>query len=358
MFIYFCMTMPPPLTDDAIWERSSLCKLDRCFPPFCGDFTWESYSGEKMDESEKRRERLKTMRMEAAQAELPSSPVPSAPGVHLSNPLVDSSATPNTTESSNAGRRFDYYTDPLSAFSSSKRRIINYVPIHPGNNIPMGPVPSGPSGGMRSPLPAPWTQRHLNRPLNQTQREPSVSGMRPHSSYPIRMMGPFDSPRGGSVASSTTWNQPRHSYAARGPCPSPGYGMGSRTNPCSGRISDNQGPCPSPAYGISGNQFNPGSDTGSRGERYGTNLVTAKEKPELYYKRSMLEDPWRSLKPVVGNLLGTVMNSKTPDCKKSWLPNSICPEKVEEPREPLQFQSDSLADCLSSSLEAAVREAT
>lgn len=75
-----------------------------------------------MDESEKRRERLKAMRMEAAQIKVSgtvdTSPMPG----FLSNPLVEGSATVPVQEESCATPRFDFYTDPMSAFSSNKRR--------------------------------------------------------------------------------------------------------------------------------------------------------------------------------------------------------------------------------------------
>lgn len=75
-----------------------------------------------MEESEKRRERLKAMRMEAARAginaESDSSGLVSG---GLSNPLIEGeSASPTPIQYPSP--RFDYYTDPMSAFSGSKRR--------------------------------------------------------------------------------------------------------------------------------------------------------------------------------------------------------------------------------------------
>lgn len=74
-----------------------------------------------MEESEKRRERLRAMRMEAAQAEA-SSNAESLPGPgSLSNPLLGDSATQPEQQQSYATPRFDFYTDPMSAFSSIKK---------------------------------------------------------------------------------------------------------------------------------------------------------------------------------------------------------------------------------------------
>ncbi|KAL6493110.1 hypothetical protein OROGR_032869 [Orobanche gracilis] len=74
-----------------------------------------------MEESEKRKERLEAMRIEAAGTRAyTDSESPGLATGALSNPLIESetaSASPHHYTSP----RFDYYTDPLSAFSASKR---------------------------------------------------------------------------------------------------------------------------------------------------------------------------------------------------------------------------------------------
>ena len=75
-----------------------------------------------MEDSEKRKEMLKAMRMEAAAAaaqndgstELGTSMNTS----HLSNPLAEASTH---QQESYDKPRFDYYTDPMAAYSSFKR---------------------------------------------------------------------------------------------------------------------------------------------------------------------------------------------------------------------------------------------
>ncbi|GAB4850245.1 hypothetical protein Ancab_029541 [Ancistrocladus abbreviatus] len=71
-----------------------------------------------MEESEKRRERLRALCMEATQAEVSDDPrshvVPGA----LSNPLLEASDVQYST----ASPRFYFYTDPMAAFSSNKQR--------------------------------------------------------------------------------------------------------------------------------------------------------------------------------------------------------------------------------------------
>lgn len=73
-----------------------------------------------MEESEKRRERLKAMRMEAAQGD-ESKDFTESHG--LSNPLIETSSTQQ--EEPVGKQRFDYYTDPMSAFSGNKRSKVS-----------------------------------------------------------------------------------------------------------------------------------------------------------------------------------------------------------------------------------------
>ena len=80
-----------------------------------------------MEESEKRKERLNALRREADQA-----------GVHgdsenfmgasytLANPLIEASVPPSVHAELQAAPRFDYYTDPMSAFSANKRGKVSH----------------------------------------------------------------------------------------------------------------------------------------------------------------------------------------------------------------------------------------
>uniref|UniRef100_J3LD58 Uncharacterized protein n=2 Tax=Oryza brachyantha TaxID=4533 RepID=J3LD58_ORYBR len=65
----------------------------------------------------------------------------------------------------------------------------------------------------------------------------------------------------------------------------------------------------------------PGS-TG-RGQRGGSGLqnFSASRGQRSYYNKSMIDDPWRDLQPVVGNIL------IPRDGSKSWLPNSLRAKK-------------------------------
>ncbi|KAJ7965827.1 Hydroxyproline-rich glycoprotein family protein, putative isoform 2 [Quillaja saponaria] len=74
-----------------------------------------------MEESEKRRERLKAMRVQADKAEISSSNEGSAVPGCLSNPLIETSPSIPLRGEPGATPRFDFYTDPMSAFSGNKK---------------------------------------------------------------------------------------------------------------------------------------------------------------------------------------------------------------------------------------------
>ena len=75
-----------------------------------------------MEESEKRNERLKAMRMEAAHAEVSNNVETSAIPGCLSNPFSETSPSLTMQDDFHTTPRFDYYTDPMAAFSANKKR--------------------------------------------------------------------------------------------------------------------------------------------------------------------------------------------------------------------------------------------
>ena len=75
-----------------------------------------------MEDSEKRRERLKAMRsIAAAQAETSNNVETSAPPGLLAYPLLGTPATLLAQGDSSAIPRFDFYTDPSAAFSANRK---------------------------------------------------------------------------------------------------------------------------------------------------------------------------------------------------------------------------------------------
>ncbi|WVZ03138.1 hypothetical protein V8G54_023944 [Vigna mungo] len=74
-----------------------------------------------MEDSEQRKKRLREMRMQADHAEVFGAVEGSAMPGSLSNPLIEAPLTMASWDKSYAAPRFDFYTDPMSAFSSNKR---------------------------------------------------------------------------------------------------------------------------------------------------------------------------------------------------------------------------------------------
>lgn len=71
-----------------------------------------------MEDSEQRRKRLKEMRLQADLAEDSAGGEGSGTQGILSNPLAEA---PSIMLPSDSAPRFNYYTDPMNAFSSDKR---------------------------------------------------------------------------------------------------------------------------------------------------------------------------------------------------------------------------------------------
>ncbi|KAK9109038.1 hypothetical protein Sjap_017098 [Stephania japonica] len=246
----------------------------------------------QMEESEKRRERLKAMRMEAAQANASHNVDTSTVPTQLSNPLIDSLAT---MENSSTHTRFDFYTDPMAAFSAGARNF-----------------------DMSTPLPQFHHRGASSGPWNQSGGRASY-GFSPNS----QRFGGYPNPgfrRGGSYSGS----------------PNSGRGSG-------GRFSSS----PSPHWGRGG----------GRGRGFHAS-VSAKERPEMFYNKSMMEDPWSSLIPIVKNLSISAGSQSTPGSLNSWLPKSLSMKKarVAEPASTPNSQI-SLADSLSAAVEEASNEA-
>ena len=73
-----------------------------------------------MEESAQRRERLKAMRMEASQ-EATNNDASAHSAVNLSNPLIESTANPES-QAQPFAQSFNYYTDPMAAYTGNKQR--------------------------------------------------------------------------------------------------------------------------------------------------------------------------------------------------------------------------------------------
>ncbi|KAL8551583.1 hypothetical protein ACS0TY_000610 [Phlomoides rotata] len=304
-----------------------------------------------MEESEKRKERLMAMRMEAARAGADSSSSGLSSSC-LSNPLIESSSPAPT----HFAPRFDYYTDPMSAFSGSRRN--NNTPhVFQGHySAPQKPVyrgrPPGPvyhSPGSDSPGPgifqAPMT--HYNRSPVGSPMPPSFGPQQGHppntwggSSTPFNYnTPPSNLSRDGTF--SHPGNPPYVSYGQENPpYVSYGQGRGQRFNP--GRSRGSPGNSQSPRSGFGGRR-----GSGSHGP------VSAEQQPYRYYRKEMVQDPWEMLTPVVWK------DTQARDSDKSWLPKSISMKKAKVSGEASQpsISQQSLAEYLAASFKDSTDEA-
>ncbi|XP_043711740.1 protein SICKLE-like isoform X2 [Telopea speciosissima] len=320
-----------------------------------------------MEESEKRKERLKAMRMEAAEAEASEiADGSTAPG-YLSNPLIEPSAIPLVEGSSPAVPRFDFYTDPMAAFSGNKRRNSsmqtqqNYISPTTSSGSPSTRFPSSPSGPRNLVVtPSPAHQYHSNyspNSYNPNQRiyEASLSfGGSDSWRSPVGIANPFPGHQGTPPG---VWNRSGgragygfRSHSPRGVgFPSPGFGRGGSPSPSSGRGSSHQ----------FSNSRSPGSGRGGgRGRGFHT-VVSARERPDMFYNKTMVEDPWRLLTPVVRSSGVQVNAQHTPGSLKSWLPKTVGLKKARVSEAVDDFNSQSsLAECLASAFEEAVNDGT
>ncbi|KAL6983121.1 hypothetical protein U1Q18_016516 [Sarracenia purpurea var. burkii] len=347
-----------------------------------------------MEESEKRKERLKAMRMEALQPEVDNKASNSLESHHLSNPLIETSPVPSSQMNSHTVPRFDYYTDPMSAFSGNKRRnkVSNqnsqdyFAPPRP-RNAELTPSPAhhvqsnyspdqrsyqaqGPyhsSGSINPEMtpPAHWVQTnyspdqriyqargpsHGSGPRNPEMTPSPAHGIQTNYSPnqimhqargPYHSPGPYGSPIGtvspfGShQGTPRVWNgsggnssyYPPSNSSAVGNFSSPGFGGPGRgcwfgNSPGSG---SGRGGSPSSSSGRgrgrwSGNSTHPGLGWGGTRGFGSHNTVSAELRPDLFYDKSMVEDPWKLLKPVLWrreNILVRSLNTPRPGSLES-----------------------------------------
>uniref|UniRef100_A0A5B6ZLF5 Putative RNA-binding protein FUS isoform X2 n=1 Tax=Davidia involucrata TaxID=16924 RepID=A0A5B6ZLF5_DAVIN len=267
-----------------------------------------------MEESVQRRERLKTMRMEASQAGVHNDGEIYTPSHGLSNPLIETSAAPLAQMESCVTPRFDYYTDPLSAFSGNKRRskVSNQIP-------PEFFTPPRPRNTELTPSPAHQAQTNYSPDQRIYQARGPHHSSGPYRS-PMGMASPFGAHQGtppgvwNGSGGSSGFGLPSNSSRG-GNFPSPGFGQGGSPSFNSGQgrghwFRNSPGPgsgrggSPSPNSGRGrgrwfGSSMSPGSGR-SGGRGLGSrHRISAELRPDLYYNKTMVEDPWEFLKPVI-----------------------------------------------------------
>ncbi|KAH9621163.1 hypothetical protein KSS87_004636 [Heliosperma pusillum] len=260
-----------------------------------------------MEESEKRRERLKAMRAAAAGDTSTSNQQQQTLTNNLANPLADYS--PNQLPPPPPLPRFDFYTDPLAAFSSHKPRPPssssgprNSETSQPGahqfhniyaqhQNIHQGGLPyynptttARPVGGR-----GPYHGHHVSNPCYNPAPTTGPMGFRTPS--PVHQVSPS--------FSSSPYTAPQYHNN-----PSPGLGRGGTAYPqqqggpnlrphTQGR---GQWPntTPSPGLGRGRGRWDGSRHSGGRGRG---NAYDSQARS--YFDNSMVEDPWKFLEPVI-----------------------------------------------------------
>ncbi|KAL9229219.1 hypothetical protein vseg_004707 [Gypsophila vaccaria] len=256
-----------------------------------------------MEEAEKRRERLRAMRMEASAAHdslVAAAAVGVGVGVGdvgLSNPLAHNPHPPPPPPLP----RFDFYTDPLSAFSSHK---------HP-SSLPPSPSPS--HGSRNSEMSHSGVhQFHNNYAPHQNTHQAGVPYSNPYSTStrPMGFRSPFPVHQGSPSFSPAPYRSPQFQSS-----PNPGLGHGGRPYPMHQGSPNlmqntqqsgpwpNHSPNPGPRYG---GGPSPGSGSGrGRGRWDGAASPGGRERGHASnaqarskYDESM-DDPWKFLTPVI-----------------------------------------------------------
>uniref|UniRef100_A0A7C9ASZ5 Uncharacterized protein n=1 Tax=Opuntia streptacantha TaxID=393608 RepID=A0A7C9ASZ5_OPUST len=315
-----------------------------------------------MEESEKRRERLRAMRTEA-QAEVQVGSNTCSPSQQsLSNPLLERPED----ESRAAAPRFGFYTDPMAAFSTDKRRTGHQSRPH---------FPPSPSAGPKNaemPFSGVDQFQHSYSPYPNMQQpgDPyfnpgaSTSPMGIRSPYPVHQ----GSPSFGSAPGRGQWfgNSPsRGSGSGGGPYPvhqgspnfrTPPHGRGHWSNNSPGP-GLGRGGSPSPDMGRGRGWWD--SSRMSPGPRYSGGRGRGSRfdgRAHSFYDKSMLEDPWESLTPVLWQGVSASRSildnrpffQKTPSAKKPRVSGTV----------DTSTSKQSLAEFLAASFEEAVGDAT
>ncbi|VAH08767.1 unnamed protein product [Triticum turgidum subsp. durum] len=304
-------------------------------------------TGEQAGEesSANRRERLLALRSSAAAAasSTSSSSSPSAapppPAWDLPEPdLAPTSSAPRPRS------RFDFYTNPGAAFSSSAAA----VPQKRKSADPPGPnpAPAPPHGNSGNNYPPPHQHHMAQSPMEGAPGNSPWRG-------PMQFQTPMSGYRGTPPGPPPHWN-PHSASPAQDPYPHPpNFGFrgpnvgrgGSPMNYGPGGSPMNYGPGGSPmSYEPRGSprsyvpRGSPHSSSGrGRGENYyqspgsrgrggrgGFQNHSGSQDQRNFYRKSMVDDPWQGLQPIVGSILPI-------DGAKSWLPESL--RKKETPNQ-------------------------
>ncbi|KAI9076293.1 hypothetical protein K1719_041718 [Acacia pycnantha] len=275
-----------------------------------------------MEDSGQRKRRLEEMRKQAELSEATGGIKALSSGIDspLLNPLTETSSTMPAQDKSYSAPRFDFYTDPMAAFSSNKKSNVQTALDH-----------SSPPTFVGSPM-AQFSSPHMPPP-------PCPESMNSQMTHSFAQGSPVPN-------RNLTWTGPRGSAQYHFPPQnrSPGFGISGRPFYNSGQHITHQSrhsPNHSPGYGRS-----PGLSPG-RG-RDGWSVL----------QKSMVEDPWQLLKPVIWKMTdASSKNIYTPEGSKSWASNSSSTNKGGPSPAPVRSSSQpSLAEYLAAAFNEAAND--
>ncbi|XP_047169438.1 protein SICKLE isoform X3 [Vigna umbellata] len=341
-----------------------------------------------MEDSEQRKKRLREMRMQADHADVSGAVEGSAMPGSLSNPLIEAPLTMPSWDKSNAAPRFDFYTDPMSAFSSNKRNNTS-IQAAPDSFPPnVGPSPMAQYSSPHPDITESTNPRMTLPPFQVSApaygnldfsgpRGPAHDNFLFHPSSVGRHPNPRFEPSGGPLYNSTQGIAHRASYS---PNPSPGYrnspGPSYSPNPSPGYSNSprpSYSPNPSPGYRSNprpgqgrgrGVWHNPGSSVSGRGSGRGPNFhghlsnENPGPGPNRFYKSSMVEDPWNHLEPKIWEAInGSLHSSRIPEKVKPWISKSKSTIGEGSSAASVKFRSEpSLAEYLATAFNEAAND--
>ncbi|KAA8538188.1 hypothetical protein F0562_027796 [Nyssa sinensis] len=259
-----------------------------------------------------------------------------------------------------------FYSDKMEESVSNQILPEYFTPPRPGNPE-LTPSPAHQAQTNYSP----------DQRIYQARESHYTSG--PYRS-PVGTANPFGSHQGTSPGvwngsgGSSSYCLPANSSRG-GNFPSPGFGQGGSPSFNSGQGRGHlfrNSPGPGSGHGGSpssnssrgrghwfGSGMSPGSGRSGRRGLGSHDGISAELRPEKYYNKSMIEDPWKFLKPAVWIQRNVAVKSlNTPDSLKSWLPKSVSMKKarVADASNESSFRTSgpSLAEYLAASFNEAV----
>ncbi|KAI3865805.1 hypothetical protein MKX03_015897 [Papaver bracteatum] len=234
----------------------------------------------------------------------------------IMNPNNSLGETSSVQHRPTSAGRFDYYTNPMVPFSGNKRPKNHRYQVPPNSFFPpiAPPTQSYPPGPNNFyPIPPPSYQPHRVIPVaphREFEPNPHHSPnywrgpVAPHRAFeptpyhsPSYWRSPVGPPFHGNLGPQPqSWNRPG---GTGGYCHPSNSGRGFRPHPGLNYPYHRRG-----SNYTFNNSPRPGRGRGIGRGRGSHSCTSARERPEMFYNKSMMEDPWKLLKPVVRNSVG------------------------------------------------------